>query len=284
MKADNTRRIRMALRSAETPSSAGDKTAGGPGKSAANAPTMIIPRDTEIRVDEHGRLSICTPGNLVLQNSGSFAVLESQGGSVRIEPEVVVDAMEVRCADTCFVQGRLRTWKLKARQLHLEDGGLAEIVLQETEELKLSKNARLVGNFRSEEELYLLFSRFAPQLKELPFGLQAGTVPAELAVGGDPGPEEAPESDLALGVLSSEGELSDLLKEALSLLDEELVMERVPSGSSRILQEIVNLLRASDLEALRHTYQTLFGRIDSPTEDIVRSEEIIREHFLTEGS
>ena len=74
------------------------------------------------------------------------------------------------------------------------------------------------------------------------------------------------------------------MKEALSLLDEELVMERVPSGSSRILQEIVNLLRASDLEALRHTYQTLFGRIDSPTEDIVRSEEIIREHFLTEGS
>ena len=39
----------------------------------ANFPTMIIPRGTEIRVNTHGQLSIKTPGNLVIQNSGVYS-------------------------------------------------------------------------------------------------------------------------------------------------------------------------------------------------------------------
>ena len=42
-----------------------------------NFPTMIIPSGTEIAVNEHGQLSIRTPGNLVIQNSGVYSVIES---------------------------------------------------------------------------------------------------------------------------------------------------------------------------------------------------------------
>jgi hypothetical protein len=37
-----------------------------------SAPTMIIPKGTQIEVDQHGQLSIRTPGNLVIQNSGIY--------------------------------------------------------------------------------------------------------------------------------------------------------------------------------------------------------------------
>ncbi len=43
----------------------------------ANFPTMIIPRGTEIRVNATGQLSIKTPGNLVIQNSGNYSEIES---------------------------------------------------------------------------------------------------------------------------------------------------------------------------------------------------------------
>ncbi|HVS03286.1 MAG TPA: hypothetical protein VMT16_11000, partial [Thermoanaerobaculia bacterium] len=76
------------------------------------APTMIIPGGTQIQVDAHGQLSIRTPGNLVIQNSGAYAVLESVSGSIRIEPQVSVEAVTVRCAETCFVQGSLTAWRV----------------------------------------------------------------------------------------------------------------------------------------------------------------------------
>ena len=52
-----------------------------------NFPTMIIPHGTEIAVNEQGQLSIRTPGNLVIQNSGVYSVIESGSGSVRIDPK-----------------------------------------------------------------------------------------------------------------------------------------------------------------------------------------------------
>jgi hypothetical protein len=41
-----------------------------------NYPTMIIPNGTEITVNERGQLSIRTPGNLVIQNSGVYSMIE----------------------------------------------------------------------------------------------------------------------------------------------------------------------------------------------------------------
>ena len=74
---------------------------------AKNFPTMIIPNGTDVSVNEHGQLSIRTPGNLVIQNSGVYSLIESGNGSVRIDPDVKVEAVSVQAADSCFVAGQL---------------------------------------------------------------------------------------------------------------------------------------------------------------------------------
>ena len=65
------------------------------------APTMLIPRGTRIELDAEGQLSIHAPGNLVVQSSGKYGTLESMGGSIRIDRGAEVEAVTVRCADTC---------------------------------------------------------------------------------------------------------------------------------------------------------------------------------------
>ena len=75
----------------------------------------------------------------------------------------------MRCAETCYVQGSLTSWKVKAKSIQLEEQAQARVVLQETEQVEIGKNAKLVGNFDSEKELFLLFSRFARQLRNMPF-------------------------------------------------------------------------------------------------------------------
>src|SRR6185312_6462806 len=133
------------------------------------APTMIIPRGLRIEIDPEGKLSIHAPGNLVVQNSGKYGTLESLGGSIRIDRGVEVEAVTVRCSDTCYVQGFLTAWKVNARSLQLEESARAHVVIQETERLEIGRDARLVGNFASEGELLGLFSRFAHQVRSIPF-------------------------------------------------------------------------------------------------------------------
>ncbi|GAF76315.1 unnamed protein product, partial [marine sediment metagenome] len=138
-----------------------------------NFPTMIIPNGTDISVNENGQLTIRTPGNLVIQNSGVYAVIESASGSVRIDPDVKVEAVSVQAADSCFVAGQLTAWRVRAQTITLEKGAQANIMLQESESLELDRNARLVGNFASEKELYLMLGRFSRELRDLPNGLFA---------------------------------------------------------------------------------------------------------------
>jgi len=164
-------------------------------------PTMIVPPGTQIAVDAEGQVSIRTPGNLVLQNSGAYSTLESVSGSIRVEPNVKVEANTVRCADTCLVQGSLVAWRVVARTLHVDGDGEAQVVMQETERLEVGKNGRLVGNFRSEKELFDLFSRFAGQVRALPAPPMGGTgngAPVEATVvaadEAEPEPEPEPES------------------------------------------------------------------------------------------
>src|ERR1051326_6478686 len=134
----------------------------------ANFPTMIIPRGTEIRVNQNGQLSIKTPGNLVIQNSGTYSDIESTNGSIRIDENVTVEAVTIRCGQACFIQGTLTAWKVHAKKITLEDRAKAFIMLQESEHLELAKSARLVGNFANEKELFLMMGKFTGQLKELP--------------------------------------------------------------------------------------------------------------------
>src|SRR5919106_4523578 len=147
-------------------------------------PTMLIPRGGRIEVDGEGKLSITTPGNLVVQNSGKYGLLESLGGSIRIDRGAEVEAVTLRCAETCFVQGFLTAWKVSAKSLHLEDSARAHVVLQETQRLQIGRDARLVGNFSSEKEIFSLFSRFANQVRALPHLFERRPPsPAELTAG-----------------------------------------------------------------------------------------------------
>lgn len=252
--------------------------------------TMIIPQGTEIAVDAHGQLSIRTPGNLVLQNSGSFATLESVHGSIRIEHGVEIEAATVRCAESCFVQGSLTAWKVIARTLHLDDTAQAHIVLQETERMEVGRGARLVGNFASEDELFLLFSRFADQVRSLPIytsrrrgrsgpeGVDAGVVRsiADRTGSGEPAGVEDPD-DTRTG--AAERPLAEPLRFAQNLLVRELEDGELPRSARRVLQELVNLIEERDVESLRSTHRSLFGKLKDPGDNVRKAEWLVQDHF-----
>ncbi len=270
-------------------------------KQNETSPTMIIPSGTEIQIDVHGQLSVRTPGNLVIQNSGHYGEIESVEGSIRIESNAEVEAVSVRCAQTCYVQGSLTSWKVKARTIHLEEKAQARIVLQETEGIEIGKNAHLVGNFSSEKELFLLFSRFAQQLRSLPFYFDRKEGPPQLSNSGPPvvaeekGPlpagfpeAEAPErvnvSALSSRVLEAGEELPDQLFFALVLLEREAKNEAYGTTSVRVIEELVKLLKDRDLDTLQHTFRTLFGRVVEPGDDVRRAHEMIASYFKEVGA
>ena len=255
---------------------------------AEGSPTMIIPSGTEIQIDVHGQLSVRTPGNLVIQNSGHYGEIESVHGSIRIEANAEVEAVSVKCAETCYVQGSLTSWKVKAKSINLEEQAQARVVLQETETIEIGRNAKLIGNFSSEKELFLLFSRFAQQLRSLPFYFDRskGEEPAQLPVGDkeelrvpEPPPAQLQVPALSSRVLEAGQKLPDSLFFALVLLEREARNESYGSTSLRVVDELVKLLRERDLEALRHTQRTLFGRIVEPGEDLRRARELIESFF-----
>jgi hypothetical protein len=249
------------------------------------APTMIIPRGLRIEIDPEGKISIHAPGNLVVQNSGKYGTLESTGGSIRIDRGVEVEAVTVRCFDTCFVQGFLTAWKVNARSLHLEESARAHVVLQETERLEIGRDARLVGNFASEKELLGLFSRFAHQVRSIPFLFDRKAPAGEL-------PEaQAPEEKVVQGLQfpppppePSPAELPEPLLFALVLLERESERRIHPGPSQRALDELVKLLQEQDLETLGLTYRMLFGRIAEPREDALRAQGMVRQQFMGQAA
>ena len=262
------------------------------------SPTMIIPSGTEIQIDVHGQLSVRTPGNLVIQNSGHYGEIESVGGSIRIEANAEVEAVSIRCAETCYVQGSLTSWKVQAKTIHLEERAQARIVLQETEGIEIGKNAQLVGNFSSEKELFLLFSRFARQLRSLPFYFDRKDAPAQLAESSpqeqgspesrtvepssrpqEPAARQVEISPLSSRVLEAGEELPDQLFFALVLLEREARNEAYGTTSIRVVEELMKLLKERDLDTLQHTFRTLFGRIVEPGDDIRRAYEMIGSYF-----
>ncbi len=150
-------------------------------------------------------------------------------------------------------------------------------MLQETEELQIGRQARLVGNFSSEKELFLLFSRFARQLRSLPlFGERR-----QEELGDGEGPDlllEATAVSPPTGGMAGQPpeELPDPLFFALVLLEREFSMSAYGPTSKRAIEELIKLLQARDLETLRLTYRTLFNRIVEPAGDVRRAQELIR--------
>jgi len=278
------------------------------------APTMIIPQGADIQVDVHGQLSISTPGNLVIQNSGNYRKLESLNGSIRIEPMAEVEAVDVRCASTCYVEGTLTAWRVEAQAIHLEDSAQANIVLQETRRLDIGKDARLVGNFANEKELFLLLSRFARQLRSLPlFGEIGGEAPKELPPDASPAslaatleelegapaavfgetaasdegreaePEAVPEVPMPTATLPRDldeiDQASDPLFFGLVLLEREFTRAAYGPTSQRAIEQVIKLLQEGDHDTLRSTYRSLFNRVVEPGQDVRRAYELIDGHF-----
>ncbi len=247
------------------------------------APTLIIPRGTRIEVDPDGLLSIHAPGNVVVQNSGKYGTLESLKGSIRIDRGVEVEASTVRCAHTCYVQGHLTAWKVNARSLHLEDGARVHVIFQETQRLEIGRDARLVGNFSSEKELVGLFSRFANQMRSLPF-FERRSTPASLPKLDDTivleaKPAAETESALPPPPEAAFAELPEPLVFAMVLLERESEARVHPAASQRALDGLIKLLEQQDLETLRATWRTLFTRIAEPRQDVQRARDLVVEYF-----
>jgi len=248
-----------------------------------NFPTMIIPKGTDISVNENGQLSIRTPGNLVIQNSGVYSVIESGSGSVRIDPDVKVEAVSVQAADSCFVAGQLTAWRVRAKTITLERGAQANIMLQESESLDLDRNARLVGNFASEKELYLMLGRFSRELRDLPNGIFAGDdvaarIPAGQTATTDGSADNRP-SATNVSDVDNAGTRRQEESEVISLV--RVILEREiarvgPKGAGREpLEKLLDLIRKKDHERLRESYRYLISQVENPTEELERAREIL---------
>ncbi|MEE4271882.1 MAG: hypothetical protein V2I67_09410 [Thermoanaerobaculales bacterium] len=242
-----------------------------------NFPTMIIPHGTAISVNEQGQLSIRTPGNLVIQNSGVYSVIESESGSVRIDPKVQVEAISVDAADSCFVAGELTAWRVHADKIILEKGAQANIMLQESNTLELDRNARLVGNFASEKELYLMLGRFSRQLRELPDGLFAGNHREPLPAA-DP---SLPENTATAGPAAKEDDPQQR-EEMLALV--KVIVERELAGTSaadsrQALEKLLELVRSGNADALGESYATLMGAVAKPSSDLEKAKAMLDRCF-----
>jgi len=252
-----------------------------PMEDTKNFPTMIIPQGTEIAVNEQGQLSIRTPGNLVIQNSGVYSVIESGSGSVRIDPNVQVEAVSVEAADSCFVAGELTAWRVHADKIILEKGAQANIMLQESETLELDRNARLVGNFASEKELYLMLGRFSRQLRDLPDGLFAGDRREALpkndgALAGRTQPSADAGSTQSAATIDAELQQQQQQQQQEMLALVKVIVERelageVGSEGRQALEELLGLVRSGNLDALGENYSGLIAKIIKPSSDLKKA-------------
>ena len=247
----------------------------------ANFPTMIIPRGTEIRVNTNGQLSIKTPGNLVIQNSGVYSEIESTNGSIRIEENVTVEAVSIRAGQACFIQGTLTAWKVHAKRIALEDRARAFIMLQESEHLELAKSARLVGNFANEKELFFMMGKFSPQLKELPGAVDMGGGQArELS---DRTTMDRPTTMKipAMTVPPPSAGADDDLRVAQSLLERELARTDLLPPETEALREVLFGLRERNLQRVGNIWRDAFAEVRTPDDVLRQAQGHLESYFGT---
>ncbi|HEX6096446.1 MAG TPA: hypothetical protein VF432_09000 [Thermoanaerobaculia bacterium] len=239
----------------------------------ANFPTMIIPRGTEIKVNAHGQLSIKTPGNLVIQNSGIYSEIESTNGSIRIEENVTVEAVSIRAGQACFIQGTLTAWRVHAKRIALEDRARAFIMLQESEHLELAKSARLVGNFANEKELFFMMGKFSPQLKELPGAVDMG--------GTQPGlhrelPVDRPTTMKIPAMTAPSAQTAtdeEHLRLAQVLLEREVARQDLTGPETDALREVLFGLRERNTQRVSLIWREAFAEVKSRSENLRQAYE-----------
>jgi hypothetical protein len=231
----------------------------------ANFPTMIIPRGTEIRVNAHGQLSIKTPGNLVIQNSGVYSEIESTNGSIRIEENVTVEAVSIRAGQACFIQGTLTAWKVHAKRISLEDRARAFIMLQESEHLELAKSARLVGNFQNEKELFFMMGKFSPQLKELPGAVDMS------------GSSEQRPTTMKIPALTQHND--DELRAAQTQLEREIARTDLQPSETEALREVLFSLRERNVQRVSTVWRDAFAEVRSPSDALRQAQTHLENYF-----
>ena len=245
----------------------------------ANFPTMIIPRGTEIRVNASGQLSIKTPGNLVIQNSGNYSEIESTNGSIRIEENVTVEAVSIRAGQACFIQGTLTAWRVHAKRITLEERARAFIMLQESEHLEMAKNARLVGNFSNEKELFFMMGKFSPQLKELPGTVDMST-PATIE-GRVPVAWIPPSSQPGTTPTPPREENGDRLRVAQSLLEREIARTDLAPAEAEALREVLYALRERNVTRVGGIYRGAFAELKTQSDGVRQAYEQLDSYFGT---
>jgi hypothetical protein len=241
----------------------------------ANFPTMIIPRGTEIRVNTHGQLSIKTPGNLVIQNSGVYSEIESTNGSIRIEENVTVEAVSIRAGQACFIQGTLTAWKVHAKRISLEDRARAFIMLQESEHLELAKSARLVGNFQNEKELFFMMGKFSPQLKELPGSVEMAP---QREISESPRPTTMKVPAITTPQTAT-GPHEDDLRAAQTILERELARPDLAAAEAEALREVLYGLRERNTSRVGLIWREAFAEVRTPTEGLRSAHDHLERHF-----
>ncbi len=248
------------------------------GDQANNFPTMIIPRGTEIKLNSHGQLSIKTPGNLVIQNSGTYSEIESTSGSIRIEENVSVEAVSVRAGQACYIQGTLTAWKVHAKRISLEDRAKAFIMVQESEHLELSKTARLVGNFANEKELYLMMGKFTSQLRELPAAvdMHAHAPLAETRAAQIPATAQTPPPQAAAASPAAD---PDHLRAAQAILEREVARPDLAPAESEAVREVLYGLRERNLPRVSSIFRDAFTELRSPSEALKKAYEHLDRYF-----
>lgn len=237
----------------------------------ANFPTMIIPRGTEIRVNHQGQLSIKTPGNLVIQNSGNYSEIESTNGSIRIDENVTVEAVSIRAGQACFIQGTLTAWKVHAKRITLEDRARAFIMLQESEQLEMSKSARLVGNFANEKELFFMMGKFSPQLKELPGSVEVHATQQVETAGST--------TQRSIPALNAETIAAEQLRQAQSLLEREIGRTDLAPAEAEALREVLYALRERNLTRVGSIYRDAFSELSAPSATLRQAFEYLEKYF-----
>jgi hypothetical protein len=238
----------------------------------ANFPTMIIPRGTEIKVNANGQLSIKTPGNLVIQNSGTYSDIESTNGSIRIEENVTVEAVSIRAGQACFIQGTLTAWKVHAKRITLEERARAFIMLQESEHLEMAKNARLVGNFSNEKELFFMMGKFSSQLKELPGAVDLSsptTIETRPAAAWIPASSPAPQRD----------DSGEHLRVAQSLLEREIGRTDLAPAEAEALREVLYALRERNVTRVGGIYRGAFAELKTQSEGVRQAYDHLDKYF-----
>ena len=242
----------------------------------ANFPTMIIPRGTEIRVNASGQLSIKTPGNLVIQNSGTYSEIESTNGSIRIEENVTVEAVSIRAGQACFIQGTLTAWRVHAKRITLEERAKAFIMLQESEHLEMAKNARLVGNFSNEKELFFMMGKFSPQLKELPGAMDMAS-PNTLE---RPAPAAwIPASSQPVPPPQPRDEGGEHLRLAQSLLEREIGRTDLAPAEAEALREVLYALRERNVTRVGGIFRGAFAELKSQSEGVRQAYDHLDRYF-----